>query len=61
MLVSNERFLIIKNLKHFILGLEKIILTFPKKDIINRNLIYNDALLLMESCVKHYDWLMYSA
>ncbi len=53
---GNEKFLIIKNIKSFILGLEKIIITFPKKDIITRNMIYKDALYLLEIVEKaNYD------
>lgn len=48
----NEKFLIVKNIKSFILGLEKILLTFPKKDFISRSLIYNDSLDLLELIVK---------
>ena len=50
--MSNEKFLIIKNIKSFILGLEKILLTFPKKDIISRSLVYNDSLELLELVIK---------
>lgn len=49
---NNEKFLIIKNIKSFILGLEKILLTFPKKDLISRSLVYNDSLDLLELVVK---------
>ena len=52
MIASNEKFLIIKNIKSFILGLEKILVTFPKKDLISRSLIYNDSLELLELVVK---------
>lgn len=45
---NQNRFQIINNIKKFIIGLEKIILTIPKKDIITRNMIYNDALILLE-------------
>lgn len=48
----NEKFLIVKNIKSFILGLEKIIMTFPKKDLISRSLVYNDSLDLLELIVK---------
>ena len=36
----NDKFLIIKYLKKFIINIEAIIMTFPKKDIISRNMIY---------------------
>ena len=44
----NDKFLIIKYLKKFIISIEAIIMTFPKKDIINRNMIYNDLLEVLE-------------
>lgn len=50
--VSNDRFLITKNIKVFILGLEKLLVTFPKKDILTRNMIYNDSLDLLELVTK---------
>ena len=49
---NNDRFQIINNIKKYIISLEKIILTFPKKDIITRNMIYNDALDLLELIFK---------
>ena len=51
-ITNNEKFLIIKNIKSFILGLEKILLIFPKKDLISRSLVYNDSLELLELVVK---------
>ena len=48
----NDRFLITKNIKVFILGLEKLLITFPKKDILTRNMIYNDSLELLELVIK---------
>ena len=44
----NDKFLIIKYLKKFIISIEAIIMTFPKKDIISRNMIYNDLLEVLE-------------
>lgn len=49
---NREKFQILNMIKKFILSLEKIVLTFPKKDIINRNMIYNDALTLLELVYK---------
>ncbi len=49
---TSNKFLILENIKKFILGLEKIIITFPKKDIINRNMIYNDSLKVLELVIK---------
>lgn len=50
--LSNDKFLIIKNIKNYILGLEKLLITFPKKDIFTRNMVYNDALELLELITK---------
>ena len=44
----NDKFLIIKYLKKFIISIETIIMTFHKKDIISRNMIYNDLLEVLE-------------
>ncbi len=44
----NEKFLILKNIKSFIVDMEKLLPTFPKKDYISRSLIYKDALDLLE-------------
>lgn len=49
---NNDKFLIVKNIKSFILGLEKLLITFPKKDVLTRNMVYNDALELLELVVK---------
>ncbi len=49
---NNEKFLIVRNIKSFIMSLEGILLTFPKKDFISRTLIYNDSLELLELIVK---------
>ena len=46
--IDNYKFLIIKYLKKFIISIEAIIMTFPKKDIISRNMIYNDLLEVLE-------------
>ena len=42
--LKNEKFLIIKNVKKFILGLESLLVTFPKKDTFSKDRVYNDAL-----------------
>jgi len=44
--LKDERFLIVKKIKSFILNLESVIITFPKKDMITRNKIYTEALEL---------------
>ncbi len=43
-----DNFLIIKNLKKFIIDLEKILINFPKKDILTRDMMYNDTLEILE-------------
>lgn len=50
--LAKDKFLILKYIKNFIMGLERLILTFPKKDIISRNMIYNDSLELLELVSK---------
>ena len=35
--MNNDRFLIVKNIKSFIIGLEKILATIPKKDYYQEN------------------------
>ena len=49
---SNEKFLIIKNIKKFILELETLLITFPKKDMFTKDRVYNDALELIEYKIK---------
>jgi len=44
----NEKFLIIKNMKKFILGLEIILVNFPKKEFLTKDMIYKDALRVLE-------------
>lgn len=48
----NDRFIILKAVKQFIIGLEKLLITFPKKDILTRDMMYNDALSLLELIIK---------
>ena len=50
--LDKDNFQILKCIKEFILGLEKILLTFPKQDILTRNMVYNDSLKLLELVVK---------
>ena len=45
---NKDKFLILKDIKRFILSLEKLLITFPKKDILTRNMMYNDSLGLLE-------------
>lgn len=51
-LIKNEKFLIIKSIKIYILSLEKLLINFPKKDIFTRNMVYQDALDLLELVYK---------
>ncbi len=50
--INKDKFLILKSVKGFILGLEKILLTFPKKDILSRQQMYDDSLQLLELILK---------
>ena len=45
-------FKILNYVKKFIISLEKVVLTFPKKDFISRELLYNDSLDLLELIYK---------
>lgn len=46
--VNNERFLIVKYIKNFIIDLEKILITIPKKDYLSRNTLYINCIELLE-------------
>ena len=50
--MNNDRFLIVKNIKSFIISLENILVTIPKKDYLSRELIYEEALMLLDSVIK---------
>ena len=43
-----EKFLIVKNIKKFILGLELILVNFPRKEFLTKDMIYKDALEILE-------------
>ena len=43
-----EKFLIVKNLKKFILDLEVMLVNFPKKEFLTKDMIYKDALVTLE-------------
>ena len=43
-----EKFIIIKNIKKFIMDLENILVNFPKKEFLTKDMIYNDALKILE-------------
>ena len=44
----SEKFLIIKNIKKFILDIEKILVNFPSKDYLNKDMFYKEALNVLE-------------
>lgn len=44
----NDKFLIVIEIKNFILSLDKILTNFPKKDIIIKKKIYKESLKLLE-------------
>jgi len=55
-LLVEDKFLILKSIKSFILNLENIIINFPKKDLFVKDAIYNDALELLELiCKANYE------
>lgn len=45
---QTEKFLIVKNIKKFILDLEKILVNFPRKEFLTKDKIYSDALSVLE-------------
>lgn len=49
---ADDKFLIIKNIKNFILNLESLLITFPKKDMYSKDRVYQDALELLEVITK---------
>lgn len=49
---GNEKFLILKKTKEFILNLENILITFPKKDMISRIKMYDTSVDLLELIIK---------
>lgn len=50
--MNNDRFLIVKNIKSFIISLENILVTIPKKDYLSRELFYQEALILLNNVIK---------
>lgn len=48
MQLNKDKFLIIRKFKFFIISLEKLFVTFPKKDYINRNLLYKECISTLE-------------
>ncbi len=50
--MNNNKFLIVKNIKSFIISLEGILVTIPKKDYLSRELFYQEALILLDNVIK---------
>ncbi len=50
--MNNNKFLIVKNIKSFIISLESILVTIPKKDFLSRSVIYQEALILLDNVIK---------
>ena len=50
----SEKFLIIKNIKKFILDIEKILVNFPNKDYFNKDMFYKEALSVFLKSVKQF-------
>lgn len=44
----SEKFLIVKNIKKFILDLEKLLVNFPRKEFLTKDMVYKDALKILE-------------
>ena len=44
----SEKFLIVKNVKKFILDLEKLLVNFPRKEFLTKDMVYKDALRCLE-------------
>lgn len=49
---NNDKFLILKKTKEFILSLENMLITFPKKDMITRSKMYDTSVDLLECIIK---------
>lgn len=45
---DKEKFVIVEKTKNLVIELEKVLATIPKKDIFTKNMIYRDALELLE-------------
>ncbi len=52
---QTEKFLIVKNIKKFILGLEVILVNFPKKEFLTKDMVYKDALRALELVYRAND------
>ncbi|MEG1288258.1 MAG: four helix bundle protein [Bacilli bacterium] len=46
--MEKSNFIILKKIKVFIVKMEKVLLNFPKKDILSRDFMYHDILELLE-------------
>jgi len=51
-LLTEDKFIILKNIKKFIISLEPLLNTFPKKDYFSKDTIYKDSLDLLELIYK---------
>ncbi len=49
MRLENERFLIVKKTKRFLMELERIVSSFPNRDHVAKNRIVDDGFLLLEA------------
>ncbi len=49
---QTEKFLIVKHLKNFILDLEKLLVNFPRKEFLTKDLVYKEALNILELVYK---------
>lgn len=46
---KQEKFLIIKNIKKFILSLDDILINFPKKEFVTKDIFYKEALSILKA------------
>ncbi len=44
----SEKFLIVKSIKRFILNLEVLLVNFPRKEFLTKDMVYKDALKILE-------------
>lgn len=46
---NNDKFLIVKSIKKFILDLDALLINFPRKDFVNKDGLYKEAIALLEN------------
>lgn len=51
-MLSNDRFLIVKYMKQFILSLDEIIINYPNKEMVIKNRLHSDSLDILECIYK---------